>query len=322
MVKASRIARYAESLNIGLTVNQELGSGSFGAVYSGRYKGDKVAVKFERIRRGDETLETEYSLYKFLFQDEAKPYVGIPRPIFYHSDHKKYRLLVMPFYGYSLKQLMTSAPNHKFSEQTTALIALQVLNHLEFIHERGLAHRDAKPANLLVGSNDGFGTICIYMVDFGLSKVVVDPQTKQHISNRQYHGITGTLRYLGIHAHQSQEASRRDDIQSLSYMLIYFLKGYLPWQSLIDNERTPSKQREQRQQKRRQRTLVYNMKKDTKTSELCRGLPDVFGVLLDYSLQLKFEEMPDYPMLKKLFFRFLKDKYGGVNWGEFDWTKW
>jgi serine/threonine protein kinase len=145
----------------------------------------------------------------------------------------KYRLLVLPKLGPNLTQVMRSYPNRRMPPRAVAKVAYQVLQHLEFMHAQGVVHRDIKPENLLIGDEDmqPFGAACLYLIDFGLSKRVWDAKTGRHIPQTPQDGLTGTLRYAGIHTHKRSEAARRDDLQALAYTLLYLVRGSLPWQT-------------------------------------------------------------------------------------------
>jgi len=299
------------TLGLDLKLDRKLNSGSFGTVYRGSMAGRQVAVKVEPVEEDseNETLKTEYRMYRWLHNDRYQKYIGIPRVLFYFSGlEQAYRILVLPCMGLNLKQLMNRQPNRRFSIQTTALIALQGLQHLQYLSSKGIVHRDIKPANLIIGSNRGFGQSCIYLVDFGLSKFFISQRTGKHISNRKCDGVTGTLRYMGIHAHEANEASRRDDLQAFAYMLIYFLKGRLPWQDIETS--APGEDNWSR---------VHQMKRTISTRDLCADLPEVFSKLLDYSNDLVFDEDPDYELLQRMFFDFLVANFRHVKY-EFDWT--
>lgn len=285
-----RLRRYIESLDADLILGDKLNSGSFGTVYRGQFRGQPVAIKVENSDTTN-SLETEHLMYQILHSVKHQSYMGIPRCLFFHSNPREYRILVLPFMGNNLKDILALVPSQQFSIVTTLIIATQVLSHLEFMHKKGIVHRDMKPANLIIGSNEGMGQAIIYLVDFGLSKQYRDPETGVHVRNGKYKSITGTLRYLGLHAHEKNEASRRDDLQSLAYMLIYFLRGRLPWQSL-----PPTKNRSDHERS------VYAMKRSIPSSKLCEGLPGIFERFLNYSLQMEFAEAPDYEMLQTAFF--------------------
>lgn len=140
----------------------------------------------------------------------------------------------------------------------------------------------------------------VYIIDFGLSKEFRDPNTHLHIPYRQTLGLTGTATFASIHSHLGWELGRRDDLESLAYILILFLRGSLPWQGL----------------KLERRDLVVECKQTTSIRDLCHGLPDELRVFLEYSRSLSFDEKPDYDYLRGLFDSFLLRQ--GFNSG-FDW---
>ena len=173
--------------------------------------------------------------------------------------------------------------------RTILFIASQMIQRIELMHSMNFIHRDIKPENFLIGA--GKKSNIVYCIDFGLSKRYRCPKTGQHIELKQRHGITGTPRYCSLNAHQSFEQSRRDDLESLGYIFVYFAKdGKLPWMKAEDprGEKNTTKKE-------------LAIKNNTTLEELCEGLPDCFIQYMNYVRKLKFEQKPDYKMLRFLF---------------------
>ena len=98
------------------------------------------------------------------------------------------------------------------------------------MHSNRFIHRDLKPDNLAVGL--GSRSNIIYLFDFGLAKQYKNPKTRKHIPYRDNKELTGTVRYASLNTHLGIEQSRRDDLESLGFVLVYFHHGFLPWQGL------------------------------------------------------------------------------------------
>lgn len=147
----------------------------------------------------------------------------------------------------------------------------------------------------------------VYMIDFGLAKRYRDPKTGEHIPYRDNKSLTGTARYASVNTHLGIEQSRRDDLESIGYILIYFLKGTLPWQGL------------QAKHKNEKYDKIKEKKVQTTVEALTRGLPEEFGRYLNYCRNLKFEEKPDYNFLRQLF-KDLMQKQGFDNDYNYDWV--
>lgn len=148
-------------------------------------------------------------------------------------------------------------------------------------------HRDIKPDNFLIGI--GKKQHYVYVIDFGLAKRFRDPKTGEHIPYRDGKNLTGTARYASVNTHLGIEQSRRDDLESLGFVLMYFNKGSLPWQGL------PARTKKEKYEKIRDKKL------STSIEALTKQLPEEFGIYLDYCRNLKFEEKPDIGYLRKLF---------------------
>ena len=129
----------------------------------------------------------------------------------------------------------------------------------------------------------------VNVIDFGLAKKYRDPKTHLHIPYRENKNLTGTARYTSINTHLGVEQARRDDLESLAYVLMYFLRGALPWQGL---KAATKKQKYDR---------IMEKKMTTPTDMLCRGFPNEFGIFLNYCRALRFDDKPDYSYLRKLF---------------------
>jgi casein kinase 1 len=194
----------------------------------------------------------------------------------------------------------------KFSLKTVLIIADQLLYRVEYLHSKGFVHRDIKPDNLLVGSTRNSSTV--YMIDFGLAKQFRDLKTQEHVPYREGKCLTGTACYASINAQAGLEQSRRDDLEGVGYVLMYFNRGQLPWQGI----RTATK--EEKYEK------VLECKRATSTETLCKGFPEAFAAYLSHCRALRFEDMPDYAYLRRLF----KDPFireGFVRDGLFDWSQ-
>eukprot|EP00981_Chlorochromonas_danica_P004309 scaffold865_cov160-Ochromonas_danica.AAC.28 len=170
-----------------------------------------------------------------------------------------------------------------------------MLERVDTLHSRHLIHRDIKPANFVIGVGEQANNI--FCVDFGLSKRYRHPKNLQHIPHRDGRSLTGTPRYASINNHLGIEQSRRDDLESIGYVLIYFLKGSLPWQGL----KAKNAQKKYR--------LILEKKQQVSIAQLCQGCPSQFAEFLAYTRSLKFDAKPDIPYLRKLF----RDLYHAQN---------
>ena len=167
------------------------------------------------------------------------------------------------------------------------LNSLDQIPHIEYIHSRNFIHRDIKPENLLIGVKKRGNQVNI--IDFGLAKKFRSSKTHQHIDYKENMSFTGTARYTSINTHLGVTQSRRDDLESLAYVLIYFLRGTLPWQGLKAANKT------------HKYNLIMEKKKSMSTDLLCQGFPDEFGIFLDYTRALGFVDEPDYSYIRELF---------------------
>ena len=148
----------------------------------------------------------------------------------------------------------------------------------------------------------------IYALDFGLSKRYKNPKTGEHIPYRDHKSLTGTARYASLNAHMGIEQSRRDDLESIGYVLMYFLRGNLPWQGMMGAN---SKNKYAR---------ITEKKSTIASEELCKGYPNEFLQYFQYVKLLKFEDKPDYSYLRKL----LKDLFYRLDYNIevfYDWCK-
>ncbi len=210
----------------------------------------------------------------------------------------------MDLLGPSLEDLFNFC-GRQFTMKTVLMVADQMIGRVEYVHNKNFIHRDIKPDNFLMG----IGRHCnkVFLIDFGLAKKYRDSRTRAHIPYREDKSLTGTARYASINAHLGIEQSRRDDMESLGYVLMYFNIGTLPWQGLKAATR---KQKYER---------ISDKKMSTPVESLCKGFPDEFEMYLNYCRGLRFEEAPDYMYLRQLFrsrFRHLNYQYDY----SFDWT--
>lgn len=179
------------------------------------------------------------------------------------------------------------------------------LSRIEFVHTRNYVHRDIKPANFVMGTDKASHLVNI--IDFGLAKKFRDSRTNDHIPYHQeeHHGV-GTSLFAAINTHLGIECSRRDDLESLAYMLIYFLRGTLPWRRLKGTDITQTWE------------LIKNKKIEVE-SVLTLGLPVEFDILFKYARGLEFDDLPDYDGLRALFTE-LAEREGIKYDGVYDWT--
>ena len=280
---------------------KKLGEGSFGRIYSAINvsDGEHYALKMESRENGQNLLEGEAYYLCYL-----KGY-GIPAVKSYGFSGS-YNIMVMELLGKSLEDLFQENKKH-FSLKTVCLIAIQMIDRLERIHNKHIIHRDIKPDNFVIGLNKKNNII--YLLDFGLAKKYRSSRTLQHIKFTVNKKLTGTARYASINALRGCEQSRRDDLEAVGYVLMYFLRGTLPWQGL----------KVQRKEERYKK--IYEKKKNTTPEELCKGYPEQLCEYVKYTRNMEFEQNPNYDYLRNLFFKILE--YSGVNINRcyFEWSK-
>jgi len=280
-------------------VGPKVGSGSFGEIYAGTnvHTGEDVAIKLEPIKSKHPQLLYESKIYRVL-----QGGYGIPGVKWFGTEGD-YNVLVIDLLGPSLEDLFNFC-GKRFSLKTTLMIADQMISRLEFMHSRSYIHRDVKPDNFLIGA--GSRKHIVHVIDFGLAKKYQDPRNGRHIPYIEGKNLTGTARYASINTHLGLEQSRRDDMESLGFVLMYFLRGSLPWQGLKANTK---KQKYHR---------ILERKQATHPDLLCRGYPSEFKDYFVHCTSLGFEDRPDYRYLKRIF-KDLFERQGFEDDGIFDW---
>ncbi|KAG8925327.1 casein kinase I [Tulasnella sp. 419] len=282
-------------------VGKKIGEGSFGVVFEGvnTLNGQPVAIKFEPRKSDAPQLRDEYRSYRIL-----NGCFGVPQ-VYYFGQEGLHNVLVIDLFGPNLEDLFDMC-GRKFSIKTVCMAAKQMITRVQTIHEKNLIYRDIKPDNFLIGPPGSKNAGTIYIIDFGMAKLWRDPKTKQHIPYRERKSLSGTARYMSINTHLGREQSRRDDLEGLGHVFMYFLRGGLPWQGL---KAATNKQKYEK---------IGEKKQSTAIKDLCEGLPEEFGIYLTYVRRLGFEESPDYDFLRDLFTKVLKNM-GEVEDGVFDW---
>ncbi|EFY86385.1 hypothetical protein J3459_011148 [Metarhizium acridum] len=279
-------------------VDRKIGEGGFGLVYLGTdiRSNEEVAIKLMHIRDEYDILESEAETYKALSGG-----VGMPKFLWFGQECD-YFALVHEILGPSLEDLLNYC-DRRFSLKTILLIADQAISRIEYIHSKGLLHRDIKPDNFLLGVGKQ-GNI-LYTIDFGLAK---EYRGAEQYSTLEGRALCGTARYASINNHNGREQSWSDDLESLGYVLLYFARGSLPWQGI-----KAASEKEKLE-------LVKQYKKTISVEELCSGLPEEFATYINYTRSLGFQDKPNYAYLRRLFRRLFTSKgfkYDNV----FDWTE-
>ena len=271
-----------ETLKDNYTMQKIIGKGSFGIVYLAVDKNNnKYAAKVERKGENSRLME-EYKIYRKLYNKHVTK--SIPK-IHSFMQTSNFSIMVMDLLGPSLDAVFLKY-NKKFTLPTVLKLGYEFVSVLESLHKAGFIHRDIKPNNFLLGKQDPDE---VYLTDFGLSRSYM--KNNEHIDFNTKKSLIGTLRYASVNMHMGIEPSRRDDLESIGYMLIYFLKGSLPWQGLKSDEDSDSKHMEK----------IGDMKLIIKLDKLCDGIPKQFKEYIKDCKETKFDEEPNYDKLKNYF---------------------
>ena len=273
-----------------------IGNGSFGQVFCGvhRYRRFRVAIKLPTEKSNCDMIDREV---QFTRKMACEP--GFPM-LFYSSVIRGKYVMVESLLGPSLDKLFIYC-NKSFPMKTICLIGIDMVKRLRSMHKSGLLHRDLKPNNFTWGNysknyytfnhctTPDYDTKTIYLIDFGLSESYIDPKTGTCYKNEKGGKFIGTLRYSSCNSHKGIRQCRKDDLESLMYILIYFYKGKLPWQDV------KSKKKEEKHQK------IKEEKLKTTVETLCKDMPKEFEHLLNYIKGILFTEEPNYEKILSSF---------------------
>lgn len=290
-------APFPEKVQVGgspvYKIDRRLGKGGFGQVFLGRRVTGgsertmgpgalEVALKFEHRNSKGCTYGPpyEWQVYSALGGSH-----GVPR-VHYKGRQGDYYVMVMDMLGPSLWDAWNSA-GQVMSSEMVACIAVESLSILEKVHAKGYVHGDVKPENFLLGQPSTPQEKRLFLVDLGLATKWKDAASGQQVEYDQRPDVfRGTVRYASVHAHLGRTASRRDDLESLAYTLIFLHRGRLPWQGYQGENKS---------------FLVCKKKMATSPELLCCFCPPPFKQFLETVVNLKYDEEPNYSKLISLF---------------------
>lgn len=277
----------------------KIAQGAFGEIYEGYDKDNRshLAVKLEKKTKYLH-LKQEFLIYRKLAGPNT-PYVCEYGQMKLKDD--VVNCMTMELLGLSLEKLFVRQ-GKKFSVKTIMLIGKACLSRIEELQHKHFIHRDIKPDNFVTDLTRNK----LYLIDYGLTKYFRNPVTLTHISYKTDKNLVGTARYASLNTHRGIEQGRRDDLESLGYMLIYFSRGRLPWQGL------------KAETKAEKYAKIHKLKETVSIFELCDTLPNELYLYMVHVRGLGFDELPDYPYLHSIFENGLRSR-GLVDDGQWDW---
>eukprot|EP00118_Oscarella_pearsei_P017244 m.169983 g.169983 ORF g.169983 m.169983 type:complete len:409 (+) comp39023_c1_seq1:826-2052(+) len=277
-------------------LTRKIGSGGFGEIFESydQEKGEKVALKLERVDQPKQILKMEVAVLKRLqgFHHVCE--------LLGYGRNAKFNYMVMTLQGRNLAELRKEQPKGRFSASTTLRLSRQALKAIRSIHTCGFLHRDVKPSNFAIGGSPS-NHQTVYMLDFGLSRQYVDSSGNLR-EPRDVAGFRGTVRYASINAHRSAELGCHDDLWSLFYMIVEFATGQLPWRRIKEKEKVGwAKAR-------------YNH------NQFLQWLPVEFKQFLYHIQRLTYQDRPDYSLLLSCLDKAIIS-HGYKDTDPFDWEK-
>ena len=269
-------------------LGKKIGTGAFGEIFEGTdiFDNSSVAIKLEHNSVKYPQLLFEAKLLKSI------PGTGIP-VMHWFGIAGEYNAMVMDLLGQNLEDLYNYCAKN-FSLKTILMITIQMIERLKHVHDNHYIHRDIKPENFLIGKDSTAKTI--YLLDFGLAKRYRDEYTHIHIPLKENRNLTGTARYASCNAHNGLEQSRRDDMESIAYVILYFFRKKLPWQGLKCKD------------KNEKHAKIKEIKMSMTPEKLFEGLPQEFADYLTFVKKLGFEDEPAYKNYIQMFNRLFKAK--------------
>ncbi|KAG2600643.1 casein kinase 1-like protein HD16 [Panicum virgatum] len=269
-------------------VDRKLGKGGFGQVYVGHRMSAtgpgavEVALKFEhKTSKGCNYAPP----YEWAVYNAVGGIHGVPR-VHYKGRQGEFYVMVMDMLGPSLWDVWNNN-SHTMSVEMVACIAIEAISILEKMHSKGYVHGDVKPENFLLGTPGTPEEKKLFLVDLGLATKWKDSATGLHVDYDQRPDVfRGTVRYASVHAHLGRIGSRRDDLESLAYTVVFLLRGRLPWQGYQGENKG---------------FLVCKKKMATSPESLCCFCPQPFREFVEYVVNLKFDEEPNYAKCVSLF---------------------
>lgn len=287
-------------------IHGAIGEGGFGKIFKAVdicNHGKMVAVKTstgksagaDQLENVDSTqgqkkkaAEPEEAVCNFINEFWAlkhlEKYPGFPK-VYAHGIYQGQSYIVMELLGRSLGEIFKGS-SYNMSLTKLLLILDQCLTRIKHIHEMGMVHGDIKPDNMMMGIGENSGTL--YFIDFGLASTFWDYEAGKHLEFRDHIFQGGTVHFMSVEIHACIQKSRRDDLQTLAYVLAYFLRHKkLPWRNYVD---APG-------------DLIAQMKKETKEEVLFYGYPKEFAIFFNEVRNLKYSEAPEYEGYRRMFRR-------------------